>query len=281
MEQKILQDVKHQIKEKTLQAAQEKVDLQKVVCASLPFPDHDPKLKSLGKAELAEQLNEQICLRKDLQRKQDEQDMQMIRLLNETTAKELEQERRNRRAEDVLLKKQKDQFYQYSKHVLRQRQLDEGKLEKLINDTREKFDQEKLEICRREKQKRLQMASIAYEGQRKQIAEMESRKLREREERQQEALLEREQLERNRQDAERADCRIQAAVQQYRESLKEQIKSASLERERNKRANQLETNRMIEHSFKELNFVQSYVKGSFEEHFKKHPNVSLMKRKYH
>uniref|UniRef100_A0A182NGS0 peptidylprolyl isomerase n=1 Tax=Anopheles dirus TaxID=7168 RepID=A0A182NGS0_9DIPT len=246
MEQKILQDVKHQIKEKSLKAAQDKVDLQKVVCASLPFPDHDPKLKSLGKAELAEHLNGQISLRKELQRKRDEQDMQVIRQLNETTAKELEAERQVRKAEDILLKKQKDQFYQYSKHVLRQRQLDEGKLEKLINDTREKFDQEKLETCLREKQKRQQMASIAFEGQRMQIAEMEARKAREREERQQESLREREQHERNRQEAERADCRIQTAVQQYRDSLKEQIKSASLERERNKRANQLETNRMIE-----------------------------------
>uniref|UniRef100_A0A182X4Y2 Trichohyalin-plectin-homology domain-containing protein n=1 Tax=Anopheles quadriannulatus TaxID=34691 RepID=A0A182X4Y2_ANOQN len=280
MEQKTLQDIKHQIKERSLKAAQDKVDLQKVVCASLPFPDHDPKLKALGKAELAEHLSEQIALRKELQRKQSEQDVQVIRALNETTAKQLEQERQTRKAEDLLLKKQKDQFYQYSKHVIRQRQLEDGKLEKLINDTREQFDQDKLEACRREKQKRLQMASIAYEGQRMQIAEMEARKAREREERQQEALRERELQERNRREAERADCRIQTAVQQYRDSLREQIKSASLDRERSKRANQMETNRLIECSLNELNFVQSYVKGSFEEHFKKHPNLSLLKRKY-
>uniref|UniRef100_A0A182SR13 Trichohyalin-plectin-homology domain-containing protein n=1 Tax=Anopheles maculatus TaxID=74869 RepID=A0A182SR13_9DIPT len=280
LEQKALQDIKQQIKEKSLKTIQDKVDLQKVVCASLPFPDHDPKLKAIGKSELAEHLHEQIALRKELQRKQEEQEMQVIRALNETTAKQLEQERQARKAEDILLKKQKDQFYQYSKHVLRQRQLEEGKLEKLINDTREKFDQEKLETCRREKQKRLQMASIAYEGQRMQIAEMEARKAREREERQQAALREREQQEKNRAEAERADCRIQTAVQQYRDSLKEQIKSASLDRERSKRANQMETNRLIERSFNELSFVQSYVKGSFEEHFKKHPNLSLMKRKY-
>ncbi|XP_053676421.1 trichohyalin-like [Anopheles nili] len=280
MEQKTFQDVQLQIKEKSLKTAQDKVDLQKVICSSLPFPDHDPKLKSLGKAELAEHLNEQINLRKELQRQRDEKDQKVVRMINETSAKELEQERQVRKAEDVLLKKQKDQFYQYSKHVLRQRQLDEGKLDKLINDTREKFEMEKVEACRREKQKRLQMASVAHEGQRMQIAEMEARKAREREERQQEAFRERELQEKNRLDAENADYRIQTAVQQYRDSLKEQIKSASLERERRKRANQLETNRLIECSFNELNFVQSYVKGSFEEHFKKHPNVSLMKRKY-
>uniref|UniRef100_A0A182ISC5 Trichohyalin-plectin-homology domain-containing protein n=1 Tax=Anopheles atroparvus TaxID=41427 RepID=A0A182ISC5_ANOAO len=280
LEQKTLQDIKQQIKEKSLRAAQEKIDLQKVVCASLPFPDHDPKLKVLGKVDLAEELKEQINLRKEMQRKREEQDQQAIRVLNEQLARELEQERINRKAEEDVLRKQKDQYYQYSKHMLRQRQLEEGKLEKLINGTRAKFEQENLEACRGEKQKRLQMASVAYEGQRLQIAEMEAQRAREREERQQEALREREFQEKNRQEAERADCRIQTAVQKYRDSLKEQIKSASLEREERKRANQMETNRLIERSFNELNFVQSYVKGSFEAHFKRHPNLSLMKKKY-
>ncbi|XP_049535063.1 trichohyalin-like [Anopheles darlingi] len=279
-EQKTLQDVMVQIKEKSLKAAQEKEDLQKVVCAALPFPDHDPKLKSIGKVELAEQLKEQISFRKELQRNRDEQDRQVIRILNETMARELEQEKLALKSEEELLRKQKDQFYQYSKHVQRQRQIEEGKLEKLIMDTHAKFDQESLEKCQREKQKHLQLAAVAHEGQRNQIAEMEARKLREREERQQEALKEREYQEKMRYDALRADCRIQTAVQQYRDSLKEQIKSANLEREHTKRTNQLETNRIIERSYNELNFVQSYVKGSFEAHFKKHPNISLMKRKY-
>ncbi|XP_058060415.1 cilia- and flagella-associated protein 53 [Anopheles bellator] len=280
MEQKTLQDIKVQINDKVLQAEQEKVNLQRVVCAALPFPDHDPKLKTIGKAELAEKLREQITFRKELQRKQNDQDRQVIRILNETMARELEQEKIALKTEEEVLRKQKDQFYQYSKDVHRQRLVEEGKLEKLIKDTHEKFDRESVEKCVRDKQKRLQLASLTYEGQRNQIAEMEARRVRERDERQQEALREREFQEKNRQEAELADCRIQTAVHQYRDSLKEQIKSANLERERSKRANQMETNRMIERSLNELNFVQSYVKGSFEAHFKKHPNVSLMKRKY-
>ncbi|KFB35665.1 AGAP008661-PA-like protein [Anopheles sinensis] len=56
LEQKTLQNIQNQIKEKSLRAAQEKIDLQKLVCASLPFPDYDPKLKVMDKIDLAVEL---------------------------------------------------------------------------------------------------------------------------------------------------------------------------------------------------------------------------------
>lgn len=120
---------------------------------------------------------------------------------------------------------------------------------------------------------------IVYDGQRKQIAEAEDRRRREREQELQEGIREREIYEQHRKASFEADNRTQLAVKQYRDTLKEQIVSAGLERERSKRHDQMLTNKLVEANAQELDFVQTYVKGSFDSHFKQHPNASLLKKK--
>uniref|UniRef100_A0A8D8CAN0 (northern house mosquito) hypothetical protein n=1 Tax=Culex pipiens TaxID=7175 RepID=A0A8D8CAN0_CULPI len=278
-EEKALLDIKEQIKERALKAEQERIELQEVRCNSLPFPDHDGKLIQLKKSDLAEKLRQQMETTRMLQKKRDEQEREVVRTLNEGMQRELERERKARDAEREILAKQINQYYQYSKHVEKQRLVEEAMMDKLIRDVRQQYDQVAVESCQMALRKRWGLADIVYDGQRKQIAEAEDRRRREREQELQEGIREREIYEQHRKASFEADNRMQLAVKQYRDTLKEQIVSAGLERERSKRHDQMLTNKLVEANAQELDFVQTYVKGSFDSHFKQHPNASLLKKK--
>ncbi|XP_055594559.1 cilia- and flagella-associated protein 53-like [Uranotaenia lowii] len=280
LEEKTLQAIKHQIHEKSLKAKQEKVDLQQVHCTSLPFPENDDKLKKIPKCDLAKDLEDQIKTNMILRKKRQEQESEMDKILNEAMQRELEQEKAKRDEQKDIFKKQINQFYQYSQHVQKQRMADEAKMDKLINDVHKKHDQSFLENCRSTRKKQKDFADTVYEIQRKQMSEMESNRKQEREQELVEGRREREIYEKHRQASVEADNRSRLEIKKYRETLKEQIKSATLERERNKKQNQMQTNMLADASARELDFVRSYMKGTYENHFRQHPNRSLLKKKF-
>ncbi|KXJ80575.1 hypothetical protein RP20_CCG023974 [Aedes albopictus] len=280
MECQTLLDIKDQMKERALRSEKEKVELQEARCTSLPFPGRDPKLIQMKKGDLAEKLKEQMATNRMLQKKRAEQEREIVKVLNEGMEQELAREKATRDAEKQTLKKQIDQYYKYSKHVEKQRSVDETKMNKLINDVRQQYDKKDEENCNKILNKRWGLADSVYEIQRMQIAEMEELRRKQDEEKVLEGARERQLYENHLQKSIEADQRMQTAVKKYRETLKEQIKSATLERERCKRHDQTQTNRLLEANAKDLDFVQSYVKGSFENHFKKHPNTALMRKKY-
>ncbi|XP_055633330.1 trichohyalin-like [Toxorhynchites rutilus septentrionalis] len=279
MEEQILLDIKTQMKERSLKAEQEKINLQETRCTSLPFPEHDKKLVQIKRSELAEKLKEQMDTTRKLQTQRDEQEREVAKALNDAMQRELEREKAARAAEKDILKKQIDQYYEYSKHIGKQRLTEEAKMDKLIDDFRQEYDKILVENRQKDLQKRLDLANRVYEGQRQQMAEVEERRRIERERELQGGMDEREVYEKHHLENIDAKNRNQNSVKKYREALKDQIKSATLEKERLRSQNQMQTNKLIEANVQELNFVQNYVKGSFEGHFKKHPNFALMKNK--
>ncbi|EAT41330.1 AAEL006994-PA [Aedes aegypti] len=280
MECQTLLDIKDQMKERTLRLEKEKVEQQEARCTSLPFPEGDPKLIQMKKSDLAEKLKEQMATNIMLQRKRADQERDLVKVFNEGMEQELAREKATRDAEKQTLKKQIDQYYKYSKHIEKQRSVDEAKIDKLINDVRQQYDKKEVENCNETLKKRWGLADSVYETQRMQIAEMEKLRRKQEEDKILEGARERQLYENHLQKSIEANQRMQTAVKKYRETLKEQIKSATLERERCKRHDQTQTNRLVEANIKDLDFVQSYVKGSFESHFKKHPNTALMRKKY-
>ncbi|XP_062545376.1 cilia- and flagella-associated protein 53-like isoform X2 [Armigeres subalbatus] len=279
-ESQTLLTIKEQMKERALRAEKEKVELQEARCTSLPFPERDVKLIQMKKSDLADKLREQMATNLMLQKKRAEQEREVVKVLNEGMERELAREKAARESEKQTLKKQIDQYYKYSKHVEKQRSVDEAKMDKLIGDAQQQYDKREVENCNKILQKRWGLADSVYEMQRSQIAEMEQLRRKQKEEKLLEGTRERQLYENHLQRSIEANQRTKTAVKKYRETLKEQIKSATLERDRCKQHDQTQTNRLLEANAKELDFVKSYVKGSFESHFKKHPNTTLMKKKY-
>lgn len=131
MESQTLLDIKDQMLERTLRAEKEKVELQEAQCTSLPFPERDHKLIQMKKSDLAEKLKEQMATNAMLQKKRDEQEREVVKALNEGMHRELAREKAAREAEKDILKKQINQYYQYSKHVEKQRSIDDAKMDKV------------------------------------------------------------------------------------------------------------------------------------------------------
>ncbi|XP_058445694.1 trichohyalin [Malaya genurostris] len=279
MQEKTLLDIQQQIKERSLKAEQEKLELREAQCTSLPFPDHDCKLKQITKTELAEKLREQMAASRALLKKREDQEREVVKTLNEGMQRDLDSEKAEREKQKRILKEQIDQYYKYSKQVEKERQIEDAKMDKLIQEIQQKSEKAVHDSRKKIMQKRWSLADKVYETQRLQIAEMEDQRRRLREEELQEGMREREIYEQHNKASIEADKLAKLEVKKYRETLNEQIKSLSLEKERHKYHNQTQSNKLIEASNQELNFVQTYVKGSFENHFKKHPNLLLLRNK--
>ncbi|XP_058820168.1 cilia- and flagella-associated protein 53-like [Topomyia yanbarensis] len=280
MEENTLQEIQQQIKERSLKAKQEKAELQEACCTSLLFSGHDNKLIQIKKSDLAVKLREQIVASRALQMKRDNQERDVVKTLNEGMQRELDSEKAAREAQKRILKEQIDQHHKYSKQVQKQRQIEEAKHDKLIHEARQESDKAAIDVCKKAMQKRWGLADKVYDIQRQQIAEMEDQRRRQREQKLQEGIREREMYEQYHQATVEADNRAKLEVKKYREMLNEQIKSSALEKEHCKRHDQMQSNKLFEANKQELDFVQTYVKGSFETHFMKHPNISLLRKKH-
>lgn len=130
-ESQTLLTIKEQMKERALRAEKEKVELQEARCTSLPFPERDVKLIQMKKSDLADKLREQMATNLMLQKKRAEQEREVVKVLNEGMERDLAREKAARESEKQTLKKQIDQYYKYSKHVEKQRSVDEAKMDKV------------------------------------------------------------------------------------------------------------------------------------------------------
>ncbi|XP_055550279.1 calponin homology domain-containing protein DDB_G0272472-like isoform X2 [Wyeomyia smithii] len=280
MERSTFLDIQQQIKDHSLKMTEDKKKQQQAYCTSLPFPDHDEKLVQIKKTDLAEILRNQIACKKSLQMKQQAKEQEVVKVLNEGMQRELDREKAALEAEKQVLKKQIDQYYNYSKGINKQRQIEENKMDKLIQDARQHYDDVARNNCKQVMRKRQGLADKVYNTQQKQIAAMNYQRRLQREEKLQEGVKEREIYEQHLRATIEAEHRAQLAAKEYRELLKEQMKSGALEQQRRKHHDQMQTNRLVDTAAQELKFVETFVKGSFENHIKKHPNVSLLKSKF-
>ncbi|XP_053696744.1 cilia- and flagella-associated protein 53-like [Sabethes cyaneus] len=280
METKTFLDIQQQIKDQSLIKVQEKIKEQEGFCTSLPLPDHDEKLKQIKKKDLAEILRDQMACSKSLRLEQDAKEREVIKALNEGMQRELDREKIAQEEKKQVFKKQIEQYYKYSKDIEKQRQIEEDKMNKLIQDARQYHDKIALDACRTTMKQRWGLADYVYETQRKQIAAMEDQRRLQREEELQEGIREREIYKQHQQATIEAEKKAKLAAKEYREILKEQIKSGVIDRNRQKYHDQMQTNKLVDAKSQDLKFVETFVKGSFDKHFKKHPNLSLMKSKF-